>query len=183
LYRVARSTTFLFITLCTSIQISGENRGQTGALRVNYGRERAPARARHCAPAARQRCPPRHPSRPRAFRGPLAPSQHSSLLARATRMPRPSRAPRSRTIPGLPHGPSAVAGHARSRGAPIHPLVAGRLALHLYRRHCPINPVRRPSPRRTVQSAGAKASSHGELRALARCVPNQPCHHPSRPLP
>jgi hypothetical protein len=82
---VVRSTTFLFTTLCTSIQNFGENRGQTIAVGMTFHRNasacrdvaRAPRRARRRRAAAWQ-CPAPRRSSPRAaFRGRSFPMAHA----------------------------------------------------------------------------------------------------------
>jgi hypothetical protein len=63
-----RSTTFLFITLCTSIQDFLEKLGQTGAVRNVGARTRARARRAAPAPPPRRPVPPaRVPRAVRAF--------------------------------------------------------------------------------------------------------------------
>jgi hypothetical protein len=99
-----RSTTFLFIACCTSVQIFGENRAQTGAQQ--HGFEPAGALRRDVAP--------RRPS-PRSFSRPTRAPRHIE-----SRVPRASPSP-CRTCAVRAADRRSVRGPGRTRvgrGAP-----------------------------------------------------------------
>jgi hypothetical protein len=132
---------------------------------------------------------PRRRALPRPRQGPLASvaarachprgCSPTSPLPHAARMPRKSRTPRRRTSRELHCGPMAV---ARPVAPPsIRWLLGG--SSFTYLGAATLAPPRQTPSHRDRAAAGTIDGSHGELRALTGCAPNQPCHNPSLPLP
>jgi hypothetical protein len=81
--RIARSTTFLFITWCTSVQIFGEKCAQTG--NQQNVQARAPPRPRAGRPRRPHHVPPKTTRRPRRAPSPCPAPRVSSESSRASR--------------------------------------------------------------------------------------------------
>jgi hypothetical protein len=152
-----RSTTFLFTTLCTSIQLFGVTRVQTGAQENISGSRAAPYRrpAPSCAPPETRTLP-----RPRAPR-PRAPSAWASRprhVVSATVVPSPAPA----CAVGVPAAYKSPGSASRVRAAATPALAAtGR-------------PATRPEP-----PAGASRCRRGEPRARQAALPNCGTLHPA----